>query len=257
MHVNRSLLHILAFTGTKLLGLGLRHHYCAQGISHIKQVIQHTRQQDKNGKMYKIILDYGQLLAGVHYPILQYPKPKLPCIKDPFITTIRQFLADSQLNIIIPSIYIPQPLHGNNQNIMSKILKIEKSPVAIKIVNQCWLFLQITRLLEMTDPQGNMVLPKFLTFKGTHKDVSRSNLRWSVKALPPPQSWEIWKILIHKHFLLSQQGQLGTTLEEPLGPFLQTHDNHCSWCREQTGINTIVENTHLFKITNKNTTQPN
>jgi hypothetical protein len=31
MHVNRSLPRILVFTGTKLLGLGLRHHYCAQG----------------------------------------------------------------------------------------------------------------------------------------------------------------------------------------------------------------------------------
>jgi hypothetical protein len=88
VHVNRSLLHILAFTGTKLLGLRLRHHCCAQGSSHIKQVIQHTRQQDENGKMCKIILDYGQLLAGVHYPILQYPKPKLPHIKDPLIATI-------------------------------------------------------------------------------------------------------------------------------------------------------------------------
>jgi hypothetical protein len=64
MHVNRSLPQILAFTGTKLLGLGLRHHYCAQGISHVKQVIQHTRQQDENGKMYQIILEYRQLLAG-------------------------------------------------------------------------------------------------------------------------------------------------------------------------------------------------
>jgi hypothetical protein len=124
--VNRSLLPILAFTGTKLLGLGLCHHCCNQGISHIKQVIQHTRQQDENGKMYKIILDYGQLLAGVHYPILQYPKAKLPHIKDPSIATILQFLADSHLNVVIPTIYIPQPLCGNDQNIMSEILKIKK-----------------------------------------------------------------------------------------------------------------------------------
>jgi hypothetical protein len=107
MHVNQSLPHILAFTGTKLLGLGLRHHYCAQGISHIKQLVQRTRQQDENRKMYRIILDYGQLLASVQYPILHYPKPKLPHVKDPLITTIRQFLSDSQLNII--DIRMPTP----------------------------------------------------------------------------------------------------------------------------------------------------
>jgi hypothetical protein len=35
-------------------------------------------------------------------------------------------------------------------------------------------------------------------------------------------------------------------LEDPLGPFLQTHDNHRTWHWEQTGANAIVENTYLF-----------
>jgi hypothetical protein len=44
-----------------------------------------------------------------------------------------------------------------------------------------------------------------------------------------------------------KQGWLGTaTLEEPLGPYLQTHDNHCTWHWEQTGTLSIVENTNLF-----------
>jgi hypothetical protein len=77
--------------------------------SHIKQLIQHTRQQDENGKM-DMTLDYGQLLASINYLILQHPKPKLPHIKDLLITTIRQFLGDSQLNIVIPDLYTPKPL---------------------------------------------------------------------------------------------------------------------------------------------------
>jgi primosomal replication protein N len=162
MHVNRSLLQILAFTGTKLLGLGLQHHYCAQGISHVKQVIQHTRQQDENRKMYKIILKYRQLLAGVQFPILQHLKPKLPHIMDPLITTICQFLVNSQLNIVIPQLYIPRPICENDLNIMGEIPKIEKSPIAIKRVNQRRLFLQITWLSEMTDAPGNVILPEFL-----------------------------------------------------------------------------------------------
>jgi hypothetical protein len=163
---------MLAFKGTKLLGLGLRHHYCAQGISHIKQLVQHTRQQDENGKMYRIVLDYSQLLAGVQYPILQYPKLTLPHVKDPLITTICQFLSDSQLNIVIPDIYIPKPLRENDQNIMCKLLKMEKSPILVQRVNQCQLFLQITWLSEMTDPQGNTVLLEFLDFTGAHTNVS-------------------------------------------------------------------------------------
>jgi hypothetical protein len=131
MHINWSLPCILAFTGTKLLRLGLRHHYCTQGISHIKQLVQNTRQQDENGKMYRIILDYSQLLAGLQYLILQYPKPNLPHVKDWLITTICQFLHDNQLNIVILDIYIPKPLRENNQNIMGELLKMEKSPISI------------------------------------------------------------------------------------------------------------------------------
>jgi hypothetical protein len=114
--------------------------------------------------MYRIILDYGQLLPGVQYLILQYPKPKLPHVKDPLITTIYQFLSDSQLNIVIHDIYILKPLRENDQNIMGRLLKMEKSPISIQRVNQCWLFLQVTWLSEMMDPQGNTVLPEFLDF---------------------------------------------------------------------------------------------
>jgi hypothetical protein len=99
----------------------------------------------------------------------------------------------------------------------------------------------------MTDAQGNVVLPEFLEYKGTHTDTSKSNLNWPIQALPPLKSWEIWKKLIRKRFLLSKLGHLGTaTLEDPLGPFLQTHDHHCTWLWEQTGANSIVENTYLF-----------
>jgi hypothetical protein len=188
MHVNRSLPRALAFAPPKLLGLGLRHHYCVQGTNHCKQIIQHIRQNDEKGKMYRIIFDYAQLLSGVAFPILQDPQLTLPHIFDPLITTIRQFLAEIRLNIVIPPLYIPQPLRTDDRNIMSEIMKIEKSPIAIQRVNQCRLFLQVTWLSEMTDPQGTTIIPDFLQFTRKHNDVSRSNLRWPIQALPPKKS---------------------------------------------------------------------
>jgi hypothetical protein len=41
----------------KLLGLGLRHRYFVQGITHCKHIIQHLQQQDKNSKMYMMIFE--------------------------------------------------------------------------------------------------------------------------------------------------------------------------------------------------------
>jgi hypothetical protein len=148
--------------------------------------------------MYIMIFEYAQLLSGVAFPILQHPCPILPHVTDPLIVTICQFLAESGLNIVIPQLYTPQPLRDNDSNIMSEIMKIEKSPIAIQQVNQCRLFLQVTWLSEITDPQGTSILPEFLEFTGTHTNVSRSILKWPIQALPPKKSWEVWKRLICK-----------------------------------------------------------
>jgi hypothetical protein len=129
MHINQSLPCILAFTGTKTTQTRTTTPLLCPRDSHIKQLVQHTRQQDENGKMYRIILDYGQLLARVQYLVLQYPKLRLPHIKDTLITIICQFLLDSQLNIVIPNLYIPKLLQENNQNIMGKLHKIKESPI--------------------------------------------------------------------------------------------------------------------------------
>jgi hypothetical protein len=105
---------------------------------------------------------------------------------------------------------------------MGEILKIEKSWITIQQVNQCQLFLQVNWLSEMTDAQGNIVLPCFLDHTGNHTKASKSNLQWPIQTLPPLKSWEIWKKLTRKRFLLSKLGQLGTAiLEEPIGPFLE------------------------------------
>jgi predicted Rdx family selenoprotein len=248
VNVNCSLPHILAFAGTKLWGLGLHHHYCVQGTNHCKQIIQHLRQQDENSKMYKMIFEYGQLSAGVQYPILQHPKPHLLHINDPMITTIHQFLAESQLNIVIPGLYSPQPLQENNHNIMGELMKIEKSPIAIQRVNQCRLFLQITWLSEMSNKLR--MTPAQLPRVHWHPyRYLKKHLKWPIQELPLQKSWEIWKKWVCKQFLQSKLSRLGmATLETPLGAFIQTHDNHQVWNWEQTGTNTIVENTYLFNV---------
>jgi hypothetical protein len=212
MHVNRSLPRTLAFAPPKLLRLGLQHHYCVQGTNHIKQIIQHVRQHNKNRKMYIMVFEYAQLLASVAFPILQHPCPTLPHMTDLLIVTIRQFLAESTLNIVIPQLYTPQPLRDNNSNIMSEVMKIEKSPIAIQGVNQCRLFLQVTWLSEMTDPQGTSILPEIFEFTRTNTNVSRSNLKWPIQVLLPKKSWEVWKRLICKQFLLSKLGRLGNQI---------------------------------------------
>jgi hypothetical protein len=89
----------------------------------------------------------------------------------------------------------------------------------------------------MTDPQGTAILPEFL----------RSNLKWPIQALPPKKSWEVWKRPACKQFLLSKLGRLRKAdLEESLGNFTLTDDNHQTWRWEHTGENLISENTFIL-----------
>jgi hypothetical protein len=104
MHINRSHPRTLVFAPPKLLGLGLRHHYCVQGTNHCKQIIQHVQQHDENGTMYIMIFEYAQLLSSVAFLILQNPCPTLLHITNPLIVLICQFLAESGLNIVIPQL---------------------------------------------------------------------------------------------------------------------------------------------------------
>jgi hypothetical protein len=110
----------------------------------------------------------------------------------------KKMIVFSRLDIVLPQLYIPQPLWENDSNIMGEIMMIEheKSPSKLQQINKCRLYLQVTWLSKMTNPQGTLILPEFLEFTRAHTDVSRSNLKWPIQALPPKTSCEVWKRLI-------------------------------------------------------------
>jgi hypothetical protein len=249
MKINRSSPRVLAFAPKELLGLGMCHHYTAQGKMHIKQIIQHVRQQDENGKMYSMIFDYAQLLAGTQFPILQHPDRRLPHVQEPLIVTIRQFLSRCKINIVITKLYIPGPLRANDVNLTNAVMAKEKNNAAICRFNQVRLYLQVTWLSEICNVQGNRILPEYLDHTDRTETNSQSMLRWPIQGLPPKKSWTQWKYLIRKVFIMSKSGRLtDTSIESKLGNFFPTTDNHRRWKWEITGQSTIVENVFVFGL---------
>jgi hypothetical protein len=243
MRLNRSSPRVLAFAPKELLGLGMRHNYTVQGTMHLKQIIQHVRQQDENGKMYNMIFDYAQLTAGTQFPILQYPTRRLPHIKEPFIVEMRKFLSRCNANIVITELYVPGPLRVDDVNLTNAVMAIESNNAAICRFNQVRLYLQVTWLSEICNIHGTRVLPALLDHTDSTGYQSKSMLRWPTQGLPPKKSWTQWKYLIRKAFIASKNGKLAdTTLESTLGQFIVTEDIHRRWKWEYTDANTIVEN---------------
>jgi hypothetical protein len=248
MKVNGSSPRVLAFAPKELMGLGLCHHYTAQGKEHLKQIVQHVRQQDENGKLYNMIFDHAQLLAGTQFPIMQNPTRRLPHVTEPFIVAIRKFLTQCNMNIVITDLYIPSPLRVNDVNLINAAMGIETNNKAICRFNQVRIYLQVTWLSEICDATGTRILPEFLAHTDRTEIHSKSMLPWPVQGLPPRKSWIQWKYLLRKRFLESKNGVLANnTLEQKMGPFFPTSLKHRRWKWELTDQSTIVENLFAFE----------
>jgi hypothetical protein len=124
MKLNRSSPRVLAFAPKDLHGLGMRHHYTVQGTMHLKQIIQHVWQQDENGKMYNMIFDYAQLMAGIQFPILQYPSRRLPHMKEPweFLNRCRVQQTEHTTARVQP----PKTINSNNSEVFQEFGTIHR-----------------------------------------------------------------------------------------------------------------------------------
>jgi hypothetical protein len=188
MKLNQSSPRVLAFTPNELMGLGLCHHYTAQGKAHLKQIVQHVRQQDENGKLYNMIFDFAQLTAGTQFPILQFPNRQLPQMSEPFICKMRKFLTKCNMNIVITDIFLPSPLRIDDVNLMTAAMALEKNDNSIRRFDQVRLYLQVTWLSEIYNILGTNILTEFLEHTDRTENHSKSMLRWPVQGLPPPEN---------------------------------------------------------------------
>jgi hypothetical protein len=252
MKLNRSSPRVLAFAPKELMGLGLCHHYTAQGKAHLKQIVQHVRQQDQNGQMYNMIFDFAQLIAGTQFPILQFPNRRLPQMAEPFICEMRKFLTKCSMNMVITDVFLPSALRIDDVNLMTAAMEVEKNDQAIRRFNQVRLYLQVTWLSEICNIPGTKLLPECLEYTAHTEDQSKSTLLWPVQGLPPKKSWTDWKYILRKRFLTSKTGRLAdTSLEINMGDFFPITFNHRRWKWELTSPTTMVENVFAHGIRQK------
>jgi hypothetical protein len=180
MKLNRSSPRVFAFAPKELMGLGLCHHKTAQGKAHLKQIIQHVRQQDKNEKLYNMIFYFAQLTAGTQCPILQFPNCRLPQMSEPFICKMQKFLTRCNMNIVITDVFVPSPLRTDDVNLMTA------AQWKWRRFNQVRLYLQVTWLSEICNFLGTNILPEFLEHTQTaRKIIQKACYNGRSKDFPP------------------------------------------------------------------------
>jgi len=125
----------------------------------------------------------------------------------------------------------PQPHRQHNHTIMEDIQAYHFPHQKAIQLNTVWLFLWINYLSEITDHTGTQLLPHTLQPLQPHKPLfyydnpNQSSLIWPHQPLPGQTAWKQWHEVITWMYATTD----GSTLQQPLGPWLHQYDQDFQW----------------------------
>jgi hypothetical protein len=206
-------------------GLGLRDLYVEQGIPQLQLFIRHLlRAESPKGELLKITLSWWQLQAGVSWSLLEHPQPKLSFLPTTWLTSVRDFLADINGELIVTDATseIPPLTRLSERYIMEAILDLPATTTAeLQACNRVRLCMGVTLLLELTSADS-----KSLTQEAWTGDCPRhTSLLWPFQPRPGPLSFTTWRRLLANVGLSGRTPRTNTTtkslqLQCPLGHWL-------------------------------------
>jgi len=120
------------------------------------------------------------------------------------------------------------PLRQHDRYIMEDFADQNFSKQKLEQLNACRMYLQVTTLAEVSDHTGTELIPQafpMATPPGTKcmNTISTSTLQWPNIAPPMPPCWRTWSTMIRSLYTGSRNG---TRLQQPLGHWLPTYDQH-------------------------------
>jgi len=110
-------------------------------------------------------------------------------------------------------------------------MTLKLSPLQLRMINACCMYLQVTMLAEITDHTGTHLLPQATTClnnnppPGLH-EISHSLLDWPVIH---PQSISCWNVWVRTIKTLFTGDAKGNHLQTPLGAWHTNYQQHQFW----------------------------
>jgi hypothetical protein len=200
-HMPRAVVYASKLRG----GLGLLDLYTEQGNSQIKLIITHLRSRSYLSDSIIILLESFQVAAGIiGSPLVN--TTFISYVDSPWIQSVQQFLFSINSTIHIPQLKSILPLRQNDRAIMDLPTTHNFSKSELEIINACRIYMQVTTLAEITNTQGNEILPCVLYGKMTTDNTpvlwktSTSTLKWPNQTYPSKKSWTLWKRFLLLHY---------------------------------------------------------
>jgi hypothetical protein len=175
--------------------------YVYQGSGNIIQLIRACRSKGKINQLFKITYLWWRYETGTKSCPLSTPaaRLRLDYTNSKWINAIYQFTTTYDIQIYT-NIESPSILPENDKFIMDLAQEQGFSLKILRCINQCWLYLHVLTLTDITNEIGTMIEPQFYIWKEASSGKS-TFLATTSFPKPSKSTWTYWKQLIDKYVI--------------------------------------------------------
>ena len=199
-------------------GAAIPHLYTECNIQKLEMIIMHVRANTELGILFRINLNWIQLISGLTTPFFEHSIPQ-PFLHNWF-TGLRDFLISINGTLCISDTYVPQLERIHDQSLMEvfSTMSPKLSKNQIRYVLNWRLFFQVQTLSDICNAKGDIILDIYLKYPSsdnikTLRPDRISRVEWPYQPHPTSKStFSLWVRCLRQCFL----HQSGNKLRQPL-----------------------------------------
>jgi hypothetical protein len=178
-------------------GIGLLNLFAEQGMQQTLLLMRHVRANTTLGQQLIIAIRYYQLHAGIANSVLEDTQP-LPYMRFPWINSLRQYLYQISGKIQMTEPWVQTTQRKGDTFIMEEMLKSKRfTDHELSLIYNCRLYLQVSRVSDITTPDGSRIMTKMLTGDCADNIAFRKQeYTWPRQDRPQERAWKTWRTAI-------------------------------------------------------------
>jgi hypothetical protein len=200
LHISSTIPTSLRHGPLELGGLGLFDLRTEAGIEAIKFLRNSLYSDSEAGNLIRLNLQYSQREAGVGFYLLEKPQVYISYLTPSWTLSIRQFLANNNMSITVSDIHLNRLRGDTDSYIMHADHLKGYSSSQQSDLNLVRLWLQVTTLADMTDPERRTcIVPSYLDAQ--RPPSFEPSETWPRQHQPTKSQTRLWKRYITSSFL--------------------------------------------------------
>jgi len=209
-------------------GIGFQNLHNEQGVQQILQILKHMRTQTTLGMLITTTIEAYQITAGICKPILK-STGLLPWMPHWWINNVQEYLHKIEGTIKLKSPWTILPFRTNDHYLMTDFLSANLLEKTLQTLNNCWMYLKVTTLVELSDHTGRHLLPTACLQGKIVPDlqtISISLFTWPNQEQPHLPAWRLWTKILKQ--IYTKPG-IPYLLKTPLGPWTHHAPTQRQW----------------------------